>query len=193
MLDPVLRGQEGVDAEREDHVHDHACRDHERASPYRLLIEVPRARFTGRPIQLAALDFLHDLVVHPAHLHVPAERNRAQHVLGLTALKTEHAGSEADREALDLDADGLGGPEVSELVHENEHAQNDDGGQYCHELVSTLSLPSRTAISCATTRAAASAAETSFMSVISETPICCIAVSTTTAISGNRIRFSRNA
>ncbi len=117
----------GVDGEREQHVHDHARRDDQGARPDRLGVEVTRAGLPARPTA-ATLDPLHHLIVHAPHLHVAAEGDPAQDVLGLTLLKSEDLGTQADGEPLHLDPHGLGSREVAELVHEDQHTEYDDGG-----------------------------------------------------------------
>ncbi len=73
------------------------------------------------------------------HLHVPAERNRGESVLGFPTLSAPEDWSESDREAEHLHADALGGEEVPELVHEHQNTQGHDEGDrghdrfgYCH-------------------------------------------------------------
>ena len=59
------------------------------------------------------------------HLHVAAERQRADAVFGVAAPEAEDRRVEAELELQDADADALGGQEMTELVHEHEHAEHE--------------------------------------------------------------------
>ena len=59
------------------------------------------------------------------HLHVAAERERADAVLGAAPVDAEHGGIEAKLELEHADADAFGGEKVPELVHEHEDAQHE--------------------------------------------------------------------
>ena len=65
------------------------------------------------------------LGVLAGHLHVAAERNRAQAVLGVAALERQQLGAEAQREGEHADAVPAGQQEVPQLVHEHEHAEHE--------------------------------------------------------------------
>src|SRR4029077_20818917 len=63
-------------------------------------------------------------------LHVAAERNPGDPVLGLPAAPPQDRPPEAEREPQHLDADRLGDDEVTRLVNENEDADHyDEGGE----------------------------------------------------------------
>ena len=64
------------------------------------------------------------------HLDVATERDRAEHVLGAVDGAAEQARPEADRELEHADAGALGDDEMAELVHDDEHAEDDDGGKH---------------------------------------------------------------
>jgi len=59
------------------------------------------------------------------HLHVAAERQRTDAVLGLASLHTENGRIEAELKLQDPDADALGGQKVPELVHEDEDTEDE--------------------------------------------------------------------
>ena len=59
------------------------------------------------------------------HLHVAAERQRADPVFRVAAPEAEDGRIEAELELQDLDADALGRQEMAELVHEDEHAEHE--------------------------------------------------------------------
>jgi len=85
---------------------------------------------------MPAIPLGHNLVrIVPRHLHVPAEGERRDPVLGLAARDAEQARTEADGEAKHLHAQQLGRDEVAELVHEDEAAQEEDDGAGLEEEV----------------------------------------------------------
>src|SRR5690606_37490249 len=63
---------EGVDQEGEEHVHDDPGGDHQRPGPDGLRVEGP-LRVDGHALGAPALHPVHDLVLHPPHLHVAAQ------------------------------------------------------------------------------------------------------------------------
>ena len=65
------------------------------------------------------------------HLHVAAERQRADAVFGVAALEAEDGRVEAELKLQDPDADALGGEKMPELVHEHEHAEHERERQQC--------------------------------------------------------------
>ena len=66
------------------------------------------------------------------HLHVAAERQRADAVLRIAALEAEDRRVEAELELQHADADALGGQKVAELVDEHEHAEHERERQECN-------------------------------------------------------------
>ena len=66
------------------------------------------------------------------HLHVAAERNRADAVLGVATSDLQQLRAEAERERQHADAEPARRQEVTELVHEHEHAKDE---QECEERV----------------------------------------------------------
>ena len=66
------------------------------------------------------------------HLHEAAEREEADAVLGLLAAESHDLRTEADREREDLDPEDLREREVAELVHEDEHAHEQDEVEEVH-------------------------------------------------------------
>ena len=65
------------------------------------------------------------------HLHVAAERQRTDAVLGVSASEADDGRVEAELEFQDLDPDALGCEEVPELVHEDKHAEHEREGKEC--------------------------------------------------------------
>ena len=75
------------------------------------------------------------LGVLAGHLHVAAERQRADAVLGVAAAEADDRGVEAELKLQHPDADPLGGEKMPELVHEHEHAQHEHEREKCrHQL-----------------------------------------------------------
>jgi hypothetical protein len=60
------------------------------------------------------------------HLHVAAERDDADAVLGVAALGLENLGTEAEREGEHAHAEPPRGHEVAQLVHEHQHAEDEE-------------------------------------------------------------------
>jgi len=148
MAFPPHGQRRGEDEPGEEEVHDHAGRDHEGARPDRLPIEIPRSRL---PLTLDGSPFhaVHDLVGHPPHLHVTAQRDRGENVFGLSELHSPDRWPQADRKPLDLDIHRFGGEEVPQLVHEDQHPEHDDGRQDHHRHSSSLSGSGPEPIGCA--------------------------------------------
>ena len=63
------------------------------------------------------------------HLDVAAERDGADAVLGVAARERQHLRPEAQREREHADADPPGHQEMAELVHENQHAEDENESQ----------------------------------------------------------------
>jgi len=99
--------------ERDQQVHRGPGENHDDPLPHRLAVV--------RSVD----DLLGDLLVrvHPGDLHVAAERDRTDAVLGLAAAELDQHGPEEQREAFDAHADRLRGQEVAELV------EDDQGGE----------------------------------------------------------------
>jgi hypothetical protein len=71
------------------------------------------------------------------HLHVAAERNDADAVLGVAALHFQNLRAEAEREGQHAHAVPAGEQEVAKLVNEHEHAEHE---QKCKKRRQSLSL-----------------------------------------------------
>ena len=98
----------------------------------------PAAMFITGPmiedLEPLPLGLRHELVGPPAarvvgrlarHLHVAAERDRADAVLRVAADDPEQLGAEAEREGQHADAVAAGHQEMPQLVHEDEHAEDE--------------------------------------------------------------------
>src|SRR6267142_661601 len=125
------------------------------------------------------------------HLHVTAHRNCRQTVLGLLAAPAQEHWAEADGEPLDSDAGPAGHEEVTELVDEDQDADDDDEGQ---DSVHAAVPPRRESIRCWTTRRV-SASTSTHASIEPSSPAGALssACSMSSAMSVNPIRQSRNA
>ena len=110
--------------------------EHENARPHGLPIEGAR-RIHGH-IHLALELAGHAFVFEAGHLHVAAQRDPGQSVFGLAPAPRQNRRAKADREAHDLNPDRLGGQEVPELVHEHQHAQNDEERDQAHTQATIL-------------------------------------------------------
>src|SRR5690606_25200545 len=66
--------------------------------------------------------------LHARHLHVAAEREPGDDVLGLTPAEAPQLGAETDGEAGHLDVHCLGRQEMAELVDKDQNADDDDEG-----------------------------------------------------------------
>ena len=71
--------------------------------------------------------FLGDLVAE--HFHIAAERCRAERILGLAAPDTEDFRRIPDRISEHANARALGHQEVAGLVHDDQNAEDYDGGK----------------------------------------------------------------
>ena len=80
-----------------------------------------KARFAVERTRLPSLE---RVLVVAHHLDVPAERDQGQAVLRLLPPVAKEDGAEADREALNPHARHPRHDEVTELVHQNENAQD---------------------------------------------------------------------
>jgi hypothetical protein len=112
----------GEDHEREHDVHERPGGDHEYPLPHRLAV-------------VGAVGVLRrDLLrrVHAGDLHVAAERDRADRVLGLAPLAAHDQRREEEAEALDAHADGLGREEVAGLVQDHERGEAQEGEDPAH-------------------------------------------------------------
>src|SRR6185436_10158548 len=128
--DPYARDRReaAIDEEGEQDVHRDAGKDHRHARPQRFLLE--RAFRIDRHRGLAAFELAgHPLVFQSGHLHVAAERNPRDPVLGLPTRPGNHRTAEAEREAQHLNPHRLRDEEVPQLVHEDQHAEHDDERQ----------------------------------------------------------------
>ena len=82
------------------------------------------------------------------HLHVAAERDRRQPVLGVVrrrAAPRQQRPTEADREAQHLEAEQARHEEMAELVNGDEHADRHEESHRAVELCQTSDLPAMTA------------------------------------------------
>ncbi len=77
------------------------------------------------------------------HLHVTAERDGADAVLGVAALKTEDFRAESEREREHADAEPLGHQVVTQLVHEDQHAEDEQESENAGRHVDIPRVPSR--------------------------------------------------
>ena len=127
--------------DREDHVHDHACRDDRHAFRHTLGGITPRipggmrsghglrgqiARCQRRPRPLGLLGRGRGIVVLPEHLHVAAEGQRTNAILRFAPLEAREfqaADVEAEKELLALHAAGLRHEKVAQFVHEDDEPE----------------------------------------------------------------------
>ena len=112
-----------VDDGREHEVHPRARHRDEEAAPGSLLEEAAAA-VGGRELLVRVV---------ARHLHVPAQRQRRDPVLGLPPLEPEDPRAEPQREADDLHPHELGDEEVPQLVDEDEPAQHHEEGEGLEE------------------------------------------------------------
>ena len=80
------------------------------------LVVAPRARVVG---------------ILAGHLHVAAERDRADHVFGVAAREADEARPEAERKFQHPDAHAAGHDEMAQLVDENQDAEDEEKRQKC--------------------------------------------------------------
>jgi hypothetical protein len=130
--------EEQDEAERE--VHGRAGEDHDDSLP------------DGLGVVGAVANLLRELLggVHAADLHVAAERDGADRILGLADLLAHEQRREEQREALHPHAHRLGGGEVPRLVEHDQHHEADERQEPAHARAPSTS-------SCACRRASASA------------------------------------
>ena len=102
----------------EQKVRERARRRDDRLLPPRTGEEIARL---GHRIRL--------LGVVTGHLHVAAEEDHRDPVLGLAAPESDQLPAKADGEALHTDPEPFGGGEVAEFVNEHEHAENEKSDQ----------------------------------------------------------------
>src|SRR4051812_3285558 len=116
---PVEGDDRPAQQEGDEQVHGWARRDNDDALPRRLVEVGPRG------------DLRRELLVgaHPGDLHVAAERDRPDGVLGLAAADLAQQRREEEREALDAHPGGLGRGEVPELVQDDERGEAEEGEQ----------------------------------------------------------------
>jgi hypothetical protein len=74
----------------------------------------------------AAFDRLH--LFHARHLYITAQWQPRDHVFRFAALESKCFGTQPDGKARHFDVDHLGRDEVAELMHEDENAEDNDGG-----------------------------------------------------------------
>ena len=122
--------------------------------------------------------------VHARDLHEAAERDHPDPVLDPVPGALDRRRWEADVELPRAHPQRNRGDEVAELVHEDEQPEPDDRDEDRHAATSPRS---------AARRASASAATRSSRSRAGAPSTCSSAAATVSAISGNRIRPSRNA
>src|SRR4030095_6417537 len=178
------RQDDAEDDRGQDEVHPGPGEHDQKPGPQRL----ERERLLGIEGGGAA-PFQRALLAH--HLHVAAHRNGRQAVLGLLATPAQEHRAEADREALDADAGRSGHEEVTELVDQDQDANDDDEGK---DSTHAAGPPRWDSISCWTARRGAGAMPTHApMEPISPAGARSSARSMSSAIALNPMRRSRNA
>ena len=119
----AVRGENGeIEQHGEDEVHHWAGDDDEDTFPDRL-------GFERSPAVLRQHRFAPRLFEHRDE---PTERKYADAVLGFLAAEPDDLRAETDAEREHLDAEELGHGEMAELVHEDEHADEDDEVEEIH-------------------------------------------------------------
>ena len=118
------RVQRPQDEERQHDVDERSRRDHDDALPH-LLAQVGPRRDVRRHLLVRT---------HAGDLHVAAERDRPDRVLGLRALgpPAEDQRREEQREALDAHPDRLGGGEVPGFMQDDQRGEADEGEDVTH-------------------------------------------------------------
>ena len=133
IVPAVLPRQAGEDHPGEQRVERHAREDDHHPLPDRLGLEDTIGRDIG-----GAVSFEHrgsGILLARRHLHVAAQRQPGDGPLGLAAVELEPRNrlADSDGEAMDPDAEQLGGEKVPQLVDEHQHAehhgQDGDGKQ----------------------------------------------------------------
>src|SRR5438874_334326 len=178
LLDALIQ-DDGEENECEQEVHHRSHDEDLEPFPLRLreeLVGAPGRSFLGR---LAG------------HLHVAAERQRADAVFGVAAAEADDGRVEPELEFEDADSDALCGQEVPELVHEHQDTEHenelDDRDRKTHQ---TFNSNPR-AMSCACARAAASTLRTVAIVGTSTGACASIARSMTCGIAVKPMRPSR--
>ena len=109
----------GGDDDREDEVHQRSHDENLEPLPLGLrqeFVVAARARIVG---------------VLAGHLHVAAERDRADHIFGIAARETDKTRPEPERELQHPHADTARHDEMAQLVDENEDTENEQKCQQC--------------------------------------------------------------
>src|SRR4029077_13453526 len=127
------------------------------------------------------------LRVHPVDLHVAAERNAFDPVLGLAALERPEGRAEEEEKAFDPHPGRLGGDEVARLVEQDQGAEAEEDVDPAHAEVSARAAPA------ARSRASASVAKRSSKWATGAAGISSRQRSTTAAIPVKGMRPSRKA
>jgi hypothetical protein len=80
----------------------------------------------GRDVAVGFFPFLvgERLVFLAGHFDVTADGEQADAVVGFAVAEAEEPRGHAEAETIDIDAAELGGDEVTELVHEDEHPEH---------------------------------------------------------------------
>jgi hypothetical protein len=102
-----------VRTKREQEVHHRAHDEHLEPLPPRF-----REELVGLPGHLVVCRLA-------GHLHVTAERQRADAVFGVAPAEADDRRVESELEFEDADADAFGREKVAELVHEHENAEHE--------------------------------------------------------------------
>src|SRR5262249_14510343 len=92
---------------------------------HRVRVEVWVARLLGRRFLVPALEERRLGVVTRGHPHIAAERQPREDVLRFPAAELEDRWAEPDGKARRVNANGLGGDEMSELVHEDHESEDE--------------------------------------------------------------------
>ena len=111
------------DRREDQREHDVHRRSHdEHLEPFPLALRQELVRSPHDLTVRVALDILGRVA---GHLHVAAERERADAVFGIASLEAEDCRIEAELKLRHADADAFRGQKVSELVHEHEHPEHE--------------------------------------------------------------------
>ncbi len=112
LVDALIQHQRGEN-QREQDVH-HRPHDQD--------LEPLPLRLRQELVGLAGAFFFRVLA---RHLHVAAERQRADAVFGVAAAEADDGRVETELELQDANADTLGGEKMTKFVHEHEHAEHE--------------------------------------------------------------------
>ena len=110
----ALRQHHSENEHRQQQVHHRSHDEHLESLPLRLRQELVGRAGPGLVRRFAR------------HLHVAAERQRADAVFRVAALELQQLRPEPERERQHTDADAARRKKVPQLVHEHEHAEDDD-------------------------------------------------------------------